>query len=43
MTRSCPKVNAGIVAYLEHHRMQSVSDLIGSLELQSPASAWCSG
>ena len=39
----CPKVNAGIVAYLEHHRMQSVSDLIGSLDLQSTTSAWCSG
>ena len=39
----CPTVNAGIVAYLEHHRIPSVSDLIGSLELQSPVSAWCSG
>jgi dihydroorotate dehydrogenase (NAD+) catalytic subunit len=29
----CPKINAGIAAYLERHKMASVSELVGSLQL----------
>ncbi len=39
----CPKINAGIVAYLERHRFGSVSDLVGTLAEGDPASGWCGG
>jgi len=29
----CPKINAGIAAYLERHKMDSVSELVGTLSL----------
>ena len=29
----CPKINAGIIDYLERHEMASLSDLVGSLQL----------
>jgi dihydroorotate dehydrogenase (NAD+) catalytic subunit len=32
----CPKINAGIAAYLEASGMQSVADLVGSLEVGRP-------
>jgi dihydroorotate dehydrogenase (NAD+) catalytic subunit len=31
----CPKINQGIVAYLDEHDIDNVSDLVGSLELHN--------
>ena len=31
----CPKLNAGIVAYLDRHGLNHVTDLVGTLQLNS--------
>lgn len=36
----CPRINAGIVEYLDRHGLQNVSALTGSLALHEPADAW---
>ena len=33
----CRKINAGIVEYLERHKLERVSDLVGGLEIPQPA------
>jgi len=35
----CSKINAGILDYLDRHRLDSIAPLIGSLTLNTPASA----
>ena len=39
----CPKINRGIIEYLERHRVRSVSDLVGTLQPHAAASAVCTG
>ncbi len=39
----CPKINAGIVDYLQRHALNSIAPLIGSLKLHEHVSAVCSG
>jgi dihydroorotate dehydrogenase len=29
----CPKINAGIAAYLRQHGLKSVTELVGSLQI----------
>ncbi len=36
----CPKINAGIVEYLDRHGLQNVSALTGTLELNEGADGW---
>jgi len=38
----CPKINAGIVDYLERHALSSITPLIGSLKIHEHVSAVCS-
>lgn len=40
---ACPKINAGIVAYLKRHHLKSVQDLIGTLQLHGHETAVCTG
>ncbi|UCE89483.1 MAG: tRNA-dihydrouridine synthase, partial [Pseudomonadota bacterium] len=37
----CPKLNAGIASYLERHDMSNVSELVGSLTLNSAKPRGC--
>jgi dihydroorotate dehydrogenase (NAD+) catalytic subunit len=30
----CPKINAGILDYLQRHNLQSVQEIVGSLRLE---------
>jgi dihydroorotate dehydrogenase (NAD+) catalytic subunit len=39
----CPKINAGIVAYLDRQGYASVGDLVGDLQLNVPRTAACTG
>lgn len=39
----CPKINRGIIDFLERHRLRSVSDLVGTLQPHAAASAVCTG
>ena len=39
----CPKINAGIVEYLKRHGFNHVSELVGTLELNTPSSGICTG
>lgn len=39
----CPKINAGIVEYLKRHGFNCVSELVGTLELNTPSSGICTG
>ncbi|MGH8487470.1 MAG: dihydroorotate dehydrogenase [Gammaproteobacteria bacterium] len=39
----CPKINRGIIEYLERHGVRSVSDLVGTLQPHAAASAVCTG
>ncbi len=39
----CPKINAGIVDYLERHGFGSVSELVGGLADGTAESGWCGG
>jgi dihydroorotate dehydrogenase (NAD+) catalytic subunit len=39
----CSKLNKGIVDYLDRHELASVTDLTGSLTLNTPPSAPCAG
>ncbi|MBI5450338.1 MAG: dihydroorotate dehydrogenase [Gammaproteobacteria bacterium] len=37
----CPKINAGIVDYLQRHGISEISQLVGSLRLNTPAPPRC--
>jgi len=37
----CPKINAGILEYLDRHGHGHVSEIVGTLELNSTDAAWC--
>jgi len=37
----CPKINAGILGYLERHGLESVGELVGSLKLKAPVPNRC--
>ena len=39
----CPKINAGIVDYLERHSLSSITPLIGSLQIHEHVSTVYSG
>ena len=39
----CPKINAGIIEYIERHKLGNISDLVGTLELHRNVIGECSG
>lgn len=39
----CPRINAGILEYLDRHGFARVADLVGTLELNAPSGPVCTG
>lgn len=39
----CPKINSGIIDYLERHQLANVQDLVGSLRLHEDTTQVCTG